>query len=325
VLPLVACGTESIRADTGPAPRDAGTAVSDANASSQHDGGLESDAEPTCSGRDVAGGEVRGTWCGVVGVHAPVRVPAGETLTIEAGSSVHIDEGTAITVEGTLRIVGTATARVTIGPAGATWGGIVVTGRLEAAFSDVRGAAPAIATMAPGTTVFTDGTIESAGTPISIAGEATFDRSRILGRSSIGITGGTLQMTDTSVDLSQPETGPDCTTFHGGAAILDHVHITGCHCPLHIQSTSAPVSVRASIFDGATTPVMIANTTGEFHGNVFEGRGTAMLDIGGGIDVDVADNWWGGPMADIGTRDRSQFRNADRVLTTRPTDVGPRM
>jgi hypothetical protein len=310
-------GTEE---DSGAPRADAPIAPVDAPPA-EIDSGERADTGVPCPDT-MATGDQSGVWCGNVTVIGQVRVPAGETLTVSPGTRVVL-RAVAIDVVGTMSIEGTAGAHVTFAPEAASWTGIVVSGTLNAAFADITGATNGIQT--EGTTVFTDGSIVGSSSALYVAGEVTVDRSRIVGGSTLVISAGTWRMTDTLVDLERPITGPDCTLFNGGTAILDHVRITGCHCPLHMASTSAPMTVTNSIFDGATNPVMIANTMGDFHGNVFDGAGNLMLDIGGGIDVDVGDNYWmDGGAADIASPRLSQFRNSGMVLASPPAGVGPR-
>ncbi|HEY8430046.1 MAG TPA: hypothetical protein VIL20_16805, partial [Sandaracinaceae bacterium] len=104
---------------------------------------------------------------------------------------------------------------------------------------------------------------------------------------------------------------------------LDHVWITNCHCPIHITRADS-VEVTASILDGASVPVMIANTRARFFGNVIEGTGADFDDIGGGIDADIAGNYYGGDAPRLATADESQFTGADDVLAEPPAGAGPR-
>ena len=295
---------------------DAGAPGSDAGAASDCD----------LPERTVAAGDVSGAWCGAVHVTGAVRVPAGGMLSVAPGTRVDFAPAVALTVEGTLVLGGQPAGHIALGPASGRWSGLVVRGVLEASFTDVSQADVGLTTAAAGSARFVDGSVRDCGSPAAVEGDTTFDRSSLVGGTTVRIAGtaAALRMTDTTLDLLSPIGGPDCTSFSGGTTVLDHVRITGCHCPLHFNATSAPITVTNSILDGATNPVMIANTSGAFHGNVFDGVGNGILDIGGGIDVDVADNDWTQPTADIGSRDLSQFRNASSTLASRPAGVGPR-
>lgn len=278
---------------------------------------------------DVSGA-VSGAWCGAIHVTADVTVAAGEALTICAGSVVRFDAATSITVDGTLAIQGTDTARVRLF-SDASWTGIVLsgTGTLTATFTDISDATVAINGTDGGAFSFDDGTIvaESSSTPvIRVANGATIDRSTLTGGSTIPITGGVLRMTDSTIDQLHPIVTPDCTDWAGGGMVLDHVWITGCHCPIHINSATEEVTITNSILDGATNPIMIARSVATITHNNFAGTGTLVLDIGrdDGIEADVSDNYWDGGAPNIGTTRMSQFTGTDTFSMTPFTDVGPR-
>ncbi len=133
---------------------------------------------------------------------------------------------------------------------------------------------------------------------------------------------GVLDLSDSVLDLMAPTRSPDCTGISGGSVFLDHVHITGCHCPIHINSADE-VLITNSVFDGAAVAVMIASSDAVFTGNHIEG-GTDMLDIGGGISADIAGNYWGGDAPGLDTDDDAQFVGADDWLASPIDGVGPR-
>src|SRR5690606_16842440 len=143
----------------------------------------------------------------------------------------------------------------------------------------------------------------------------TFDRSVIFGGSTVSVTGGVLSMTDSEIDLDHPAASPDCTHFADSTVRLDHVRITNCHCPLHIESTNAPISITNSVFDGAAIPMMISSSTGAFHGNVLVGQSAQIQDIGGDIDLDVSGNFFEGDAPVLDTDDASQFTGIGETLS----------
>src|SRR5262249_22987184 len=124
-------------------------------------------------------------------------------------------------------------------------------------------------------------------------------------------------------DLQHPSQAPDCTDWSGGSATLDHVRFTGCHCPLHFNSTTSPITVTNSIFDAASVPVMIAASTATFSHNHIIG-GLHMGDIGGSIHANVAGNYYGGHAPNVSSTDNTQFMGLTDFSTTPFTDVGPR-
>lgn len=298
----------------------------------RRDSGVDAPPAPFDAGPEVeiAGGSVMGEWCGAVHVTADATVDAGQTLTICAGSVVRFDADVSLTVAGTLLVEGTTGSRVSLASDG-TWTGVVLTatGTVNMTFTDLRSATIGLNARAGGTLTFNDGTIvaASSSTPVLLVGNgATIDRSVLTGGDTINITGGVLRMTDSTIDQLHPVVTPDCTDWRGGGMILDHVWITGCHCPIHINNSDEEVTITNSILDGATNPIMIANSVATISHNNFSGTGTLVLDIGrgDGIEADVSDNYWDGGDPNIGTTRAGQFTGSDVFSTTPFTDVGPR-
>jgi hypothetical protein len=136
---------------------------------------------------------------------------------------------------------------------------------------------------------------------------------------------GLVEMSDTQLDLLSPVTGQDCTNVDGGAMTLDHVHITGCHCPIHINASTGPVSISGSILDGASNPIMIGSTEGaEVHGNHLLGVLAPLLDLGGGVRGSFSGNYYGGGAPNVESPDPSQFAGADDYEREEIPGVGPR-
>jgi hypothetical protein len=133
---------------------------------------------------------------------------------------------------------------------------------------------------------------------------------------------GTLDLTDSVLDLVSPTAPPDCTSISGGVVKLDHVRITGCHCPIHInQALSADVT--DSVLDGAAVPVMLARTDAVFAGNDIVGS-PGMQDVGSGITAEIGGNYWGGGQPTLSTQDPAQFLGADDWSATPIPGAGPR-
>lgn len=289
--------------DTGPMP-DAGTTV-------------------------VAGGEVSGAWCGSIVVMANVTVPVGATLMLCPGAAVHFADGVRMTVSGTLVMPGSAVLPITL-DASTMWNGLSITGTVEGAFVRITHASQAIAGLAGSTITLNDSRITDSSATLSLANGGTLDRTTILGGSTVSITGGLLRMTDSVIDLGHATVSPDCTDWTAGGAVLDHVRFTGCHCPIHINHASLEFTITNSILDGATNPVMIADSTATFTNNDFIGTSSLVLDIGAGrsgIMCNLAGNYWDGPMghvAQVGTTNHSQFTGEDMVLSARVPGAGPR-
>ncbi|MFK7986906.1 MAG: hypothetical protein AB8I08_12855 [Sandaracinaceae bacterium] len=298
----------TLRPDSGPTP-DSGEREPDAGP----DG-------PTA----LTGGALTEDVCGVVIVSGSIEVPEGATVTVCAGSTITFDRDVALTVAGTLRLAGTADERIQLSSE-ARWDGIVVSGTLESDFTDIYDAELALEGLAGSLVRFDDGTISARATRSArLANGGTFDRTRIIGGSTFRVTGGTLRMTDSEIDLDHATESPDCTSVSGAGMVLDHTRFTNCHCPIHINSIEGELTITNSVFDGASYPVMIARASGTFSNNVFEGIRAQLQDIGGSIDVDLAGNYYVGDADILDTDDPSQFRNVDDALSERPAGVGPR-
>jgi hypothetical protein len=280
----------------------------------------------------VEGGEVEGDWCGRVDVRGTVTVPPDRTLTLCAGADVTFAARAALVVRGALRVLGTAAEPVTLRaappePGGSAtaprWAGLRVTGRASGAHLAVRGAAIGVETLAGADAAIGSLDVADCDFGLRLGGGGAFDRARVVGGGSVTVTGGVLRMRDAVVDLEHPEVSPDCLVWSGGGAVLEHVHVTGCHCPVHIAAATEEFVLTGSLLDGAAVAVMIRDARATFRGNAFIGTGTAVQDIGGGISADVAGNYWEAPRL-LSTSAPAQFRGADDRLATRPPDVGPR-
>lgn len=293
------------------------------------DGGEEFDAgrREVDAGDDVVrvdGGSVMHDLCGVVQLDESLVVPAGSEVAVCAGSTITLAPGSTITVEGVLRLQGSAEQRVQL-QGDPRWDGLVVEGTLEADFTDIYEAEYAIRGGASSTIRFDDGLIYARATrSASLDNGGSFSRTRVFGGGTFTSNGGVLEMVDSEIDLDHPERSPDCTHVGGGTVIWDHVRFTNCHCPVHITRTDAPVQVTASVFDGAVYPVMVARSSGVFSGNVMRATASHFLDIGGGLDLDIAGNYYEGAERVVEADDPSQFRGADARLDAPPADAGPR-
>jgi hypothetical protein len=279
---------------------------------------------------EVQAGPVSVDLCGVIEVLGSIEIPAGETVTICAGSTVTFAAESVVTVAGTLVLAGEESAGIVLQGDGGQWGGFDVQGTLTAGFVDMSGAEIAIFGNGGSTIRFDDSVINvpRGRQSARLANGGTFDRTRILGGDTLYVSGGMLSMTDSTLDLDHPGDSPDCLATNSGGVTLDHVRIANCHCPLHFNATSMPVSVTNSILEGAAYPVMIANTDATFHGNSFDGTAEDFQDIAVGgsntIDADIAGNYYGGGPPGLDTDQVGQFRNAGDFLTEEPAGVGPR-
>lgn len=158
---------------------------------------------------------------------------------------------------------------------------------------------------------------------IELHGELTGTYVQIRGAGGdLRMQSGWLDLTDSTLDLVTNAAVPDCTSIQDGVVRLDHVQITGCHCPIHINAAQS-VEITNSIFDVAAVPVMIARTTGALTGNHFIGS-PGVMDVGGGLDVDLSGNFWGGGSPTVQTSNPSQFSGTDDFSNAPFAGAGPR-
>jgi hypothetical protein len=270
----------------------------------------------------IAGGDVAGMWCGIYAVTGDARVPPGQTLSLCPDTRVSFADGVVLEVEGTLTVDGsTAIARLFANDD--RWGGLRVNGAFEANGVEISGAEQCVVGGPSSAIRIERAMILACGQSLQLANGITLREATVLGGDTAVVTGGTFDVARTTLDLRHPLAAPDCTHFNGGGAVIDHVRFTGCHCPLHFSRASAPVTVTASIFDGATIPAMLASMDVTFTGNHFEGSGPHLQDIGGRFTANIANNYFEGGPPEISTDDPSQFIGADMYSTEPFAGVGP--
>lgn len=271
----------------------------------------------------VAGGDVSGAWCGALRVDGDVTVPVGQTLTVCPGATVAFADDTGLTVRGTLRVEGDPRQSVFFYAGGSgAWSGVGASGTVVATYLDVSGAGVALETLAGADVTVTRAWLHDSAYGLRIGGGGTFDHVAVRNGSTVYVTSGTLHMIDSIIDLVHPTISPDCADFRGGGARLEHVRFTGCHCPLHVNSTDRDVEITDSLFDGATVAWMIADSNATAHRNAFIAT-TGIQDIGSDITANVSGNYWE-TTNDLSTDAPAQFTGVDDQLAERPADVGPR-
>lgn len=283
----------------------------------------------TTGSTEVTGGDVSGSWCGDYLIKGDVKVPSGSSLMVCAGSGLHFESSVGMRVEGTLHLMGESGQLISLDSAsGEAWDGLTVSGTLHAAFMKITGASVGITGQNSSTIGVEDSEISNSNFTLQLSNGGSFERTQLKGGNTVYLYGGSLSMVDTLLDLEHPTRAPDCLNVSGGNFSLDHSRITGCHCPLHITATADSCSVTNSILDGASDPLMIANTVAVLSGNTIDGTEHDILDIGGtstGISAVVSGNYWGGGAPDISTSFSSQFVGAEDYLSSAPEGVGPRL
>lgn len=297
------------------------------------DGGVSADfdsgvPDPPDSGVEVLptivpAGDVSGAWSGEVRVEGALLVPAGQVLEIAAGSRVVFAGNFGIRIDGTLRFAGSGAMTTLEGTE--PWLGLRVNsgGTLSGSGLAIYGAATCVTGLAGSMIDLSSSLLIECGRGLSLANGGTFSRVTVIGGGTNDFNGGMVQMSDSTIDL-RGNPAIDCTDWAGGGARLDHVRFTGCHCPLHFNSTTEEVTITNSIFDNGANAVMIARSTAVFTGNNLETTQAEMLDIGGSINANIAGNYWGGGPPSIASGNRAQFTGADQFETSPIPGAGPR-
>ncbi|MBU49368.1 MAG: hypothetical protein CL920_11775 [Deltaproteobacteria bacterium] len=277
--------------------------------------------------RVITGGDVSGSWCGNIEVQAAITIPAGKTLTLCAGTKVTLADGVTVSVKGSLLANGTKAMPITMKPSQTMWRGLRVDGKVVATFLELHKGSLCLDGRATSDLTFTQSLINECSIAARFMNGGTFIKTKFIGEgNSIHLTGGTWTMTDSVIDLKKPRIGPDCTKLRGGNAMFTRVHFTGCHCPLHFAKSDKDIRVVDSIFDGASYPMMIANTKGVFLRNHFIGGRAHIQDIGDGksVSVSINNNYFDGKAPTLDTQNKAQFTGRGKYATTPFANVGPR-
>jgi hypothetical protein len=229
-------------------------------------------------------GDVEGTLCGNLTATDALHIAAGKKLVLGAGTVLTMPASKGITVDGELDLSGTKAEHVVVAwPQDAS--GWSINGTLNATFTEITGS--------------------GFGAGLSVSST------------------GTLSLTDTLYDQGTPSQSPDCIPVEGGTVTLDHAKITGCHCPLHVDSGTT-ITTTNTILDGAD-PIMVAHASIFMHQTSFHYTEAGDLyDLGGAITSDLAGNYYGGGAPTIFPPGDGNFGNTSNFSTTPLTDVGPR-
>jgi hypothetical protein len=318
-----ACGgTDPTTPPGAPPPPPPPASGADAGTGSDPDSGVGEPVNPTV----VSGGDVSGEWCGAIQLDGTANVPAGQTLSICPGTTISVKGAippVRLTVQGSLQINGSESSRVRFTNSGG-WDGIKVSGTLQGAGLEISGATLCLDGQSGSTIDLEYVEISGCQRTMQLSNGGSFRHANVHGSSTVVIAGGMLRMSDSVIDVGRALSGPDCTSVNGGGLELDHVQFTNCHCPLHINRTTDQVTITNSIFDGASVPVMIANSDALFSGNNFISSGPEFMDIGGGITANIAGNFWGGDAPRISTSNRSQFTGTGDYAASPIPGAGPR-
>jgi hypothetical protein len=258
----------------------------DPNDGDEHPNDNDPNPDPNPTGPGVSGTIMSDTtFSGVTRIKGATTIPAGVTVTIAAGSTLDFVNGAAITLAGTMKIEGTAAAKVIArAEAGSTaWNGIDVSGTLDIKYGD-----------------FTGGRITTSGATASLV--ITDTKMYKAGGDYIIMNGGSINMTYSQLGSAPGET--DTT-----------------HCNLHINSAST-IAITNNNINNAPYGIMFYGGVGaNFQTNNWYGAADKDVDTASGVSGDFSNGYFekGAPTAGPGAQ-----ITANNLSATKLIDVGPR-
>ena len=224
------------------------------------------------------------TLSGAVRVKGATTIPAGVTVTVAAGSTIDFVNGSNFIVAGTLRMEGTAAAKITArAEAGSTgWNGISVSGTLDIKYG-----------------VFTGGRIYTNGNTASLTIADT--KMYQAAGDYIIMDGGSINMTYSQLGAAQGET--DTT-----------------HCNLHINAATSITITNNNINNAPYGAMFYGGVNANFQNNNWYGANTKDIDTSSGVSGNITGSWFekGAPTAGPGAT------LTGTVATAKLTNVGPR-
>lgn len=264
------------------------------------------------SGDDTGGDDAPGTisgaitedasWSGTIEISADATINPGVTVTVTPGTEITARNGVGLRVQGTLDVLGTAAAPVSMIPTAdaLTWSGIV---------ADPGGSVHV--DYATGTDVAVllychDGAIlchldhlDFTGISQAIVAEdlALMTNSRVVDIANGGLTvrgpAGDLTVRDSYVMTSSG----DLIVQQGGSLLVEYSEIGDTqgsydHCNFHISSAGSLTITKTNIINGVVG-MMIGGTTGaSITGNNWMGNDSDVQEVGDNLTVDMTGNYW---------------------------------
>ena len=291
--------------------------------------GDDGDGEPV-----PATGELQGpitgdqTWSGPIKLIGNVTIEPGATVTVDAGTALEAKAGVTLRVKGTLRVNGTAAAKVTMLPTmdATTWAGIVADAgaTVDLTYTEGSDVATLVYCHAGATCNLDRIDFTGLGQAIVVEGTATLSRSRVsdMVNGGVSVMNGDLTITDSTVLGSSGDT----VVQNGGALVIDHSELGEAqgqvdHCVLHIGSAQTLRITRSIIRDGVYG-MMLGGTTGavmQYNNWVGNDPAQDISLVGTNTAADLRYNYW-----DKGAPDLGAGYDASSPSATRIADAGPR-
>ena len=252
----------------------------------EHPDDMNPDPNPNPTGEGLSGTiQSDMTLSGATRIKGTTTIPAGVTVTVAAGTTLDFVNGTNFIVAGTLKIEGTAAAKVIArAEAGSLgWNGISVSGTLDIKYGDFTGGR-----------IYTDG----AAANLIIADTKMYKASG----DYIIMGGGSINMTYSQLGAAPGEA--DTT-----------------HCNLHIGSATS-ITINNNNINNAPFGVMFYGGVGaNFQSNNWYSASDKDVDTSTGVSGDFSNGYFekGAPVAGPGAQ-----VTANNLSAVKLTAVGPR-
>jgi hypothetical protein len=259
----------------------------DPNDGDEHPNDNDPNPDPNPTGPGISGTIMSDmTFSGPTRIKGETTIPTGVTVTVTAGSTLDFVSGARFIVAGTLKIEGTAAAKVIArAEAGSTgWNGISVTGTLDVKYGDFTGGR-----------FVTSG----AGSSLLIADTKMFQAAG----DYIIMDGGSINMTYSQLGAAPGET--DTT-----------------HCNLHINSATS-ITINNNNINNAPYGIMFYGGVGaNLQTNNWYGANDKDVDTATGVSGDFSNGYFekGVPVAGPGAQITANNLSATKLL-----NVGPRL
>ncbi len=247
------------------------------------------------------------------------------TVTVTAGTAITARDGVSLRVHGTLEVIGTADAPVSMLPAAMTWAGIVVESGGAASLAYVEGTDVATLLYCHAGALQCDlDHVDFTGISQAIIAEgpALVTASRFVEIANGGLTvrtGGNLTVRDSYILTSQG----DLIVANGGTLTIEYSEIGDTlgsydHCDLHINGGTISIT-RSNIIEGVYG-MMLGGTDGAvFNYNNWMGNDTDISEVGTNTAVNAQHNYWANGAPALGAAYDVSLEEPAPI-----TDAGPR-
>jgi len=265
------------------------------------------------------------TLCGAVALTANKIVAAGKTVAICAGSTLTFSADVGLTVNGRLRVQGSAQLPVKLVGATASaggWAGLVLNGGgdLSATYLEIRHATTALAARPASTYAIDHLVIDNSAALLVLSSSGTIAHGTLRGlgsaqsQSPVLIYNASPHITDTSVTQGLYP-GIDMIIVGGAssAPLFDHVEVADSHCAFHFNESTGAVITNSWVHHNAYAFMLGVSVDGHINHNNFQDN-QVNLGTCAGASLEVKDNYFEG----------AAFDDACATLTTSGTaPAGP--